>query len=793
VLVAAVVVVGGSGAGTAKVRKATKIDVSTRSAVIHYLRSIHVNPRGAVIQRGARNYAGPRCPGKRWTCAKSRHTVVQIAQRGGQNRFVCRSSRCVVVQFAGTLRGRYIVGRSSESTAAPTKPNKATCIRTTGLGASCSITQMSATADNQAVIYENAGKITGLTQTASYTASITQQANGSANTNTACVTQAINIDGSTNAFGKKGPVTVTLEAHQSVTIRQDSTGGTSSGNFAQSGADQTGSCVGNAIKQDQSLSSTVTGSGSITQNENDALIACGDGVSGDYANMCLDIEQNQGSGKGVAGGTNNATFRQTNLLTAIANTPVGPVSQTQSSICPNPPGNCVMPGGLVGTVNQDSTGVSTASATQTETQCEDAAKTGLTSCDTADPDAGEAPSSLTQKQYGPEGVAKLRDRRQGRQFYKTFKGFGASTQTGNTGDIFTITQSSKQDNDQGSGSTQTNTVQADCSTPGNCTANQTTTVNGSTTQATSSGQNVNSSINCTGSTCAATPPPPMPTITSSPPNPSDSSSATVQFTDTDPTVTFECQIDNSGYSGCASPWTYDNLADGSHTFYVKAKNGTGQVSDPATFTWTIAGGNANASTVQQLNPTSDPAGGDCADGYASVTGFMGVPQKVNDTADLTAFDGQPIQLRFSFSTIDANYNAFEGWYVKNIQVTGTQSGSPVTVFSDAVADGDTNFTASSDFGVTPGWHVTDRRNTTFGGPAWWYGNENTGTYQSPNPIDSCTDSSANAGTITSPVFTLATNSQLSFDTLWQIESVNPATFDLMDVQVLPVTSGPAIG
>ena len=54
VLLAAAVVVGGSGAGTAKTRTATKIDVSTRSAVIHYLRSIHVNPRGVVIQRGAR-------------------------------------------------------------------------------------------------------------------------------------------------------------------------------------------------------------------------------------------------------------------------------------------------------------------------------------------------------------------------------------------------------------------------------------------------------------------------------------------------------------------------------------------------------------------------------------------------------------------------------------------------------------------------------------------------------------------------------------------------------------------
>lgn len=194
-------------------------------------------------------------------------------------------------------------------------------------------------------------------------------------------------------------------------------------------------------------------------------------------------------------------------------------------------------------------------------------------------------------------------------------------------------------------------------------------------------------------------------------------------------------------------------------------------------------------TVQQLNPTSDPAGGNCQDGYSSGTGFQGTPQVIHESVDLSQFDHQAIQLRFSFSTGDNLYNAFEGWYLKNIRVTGTQSGSPVTVFSDPVTDEDMTFTVSSQLGTSPGWHVTDRRDSSFGGPAWWYGNEATGTYQSPNPIDNCTDSSANSGTVTSSVFTLPSNSQLSFDTLWQIESVNPSSFDLMQVQVIPV-SGP---
>jgi hypothetical protein len=117
---------------------------------------------------------------------------------------------------------------------------------------------------------------------------------------------------------------------------------------------------------------------------------------------------------------------------------------------------------------------------------------------------------LTQTQYGPEGLAKFPHKRRGRHFYKTLKGLGTARQTGNTNgnDAFTITQTSKQDDDQGTGSTQTNVVQGDCQTSGTCTDTQTTNINGSTTTTTQSGQDVNTSTNCTGSTCQTSTPPP---------------------------------------------------------------------------------------------------------------------------------------------------------------------------------------------------------------------------------------------------------------------------------------------
>jgi hypothetical protein len=475
-----------SAASTGAAQRAALLrqaDFSTIAGAKAYFRSIGVNPRGVVIQRAARNYAGPRCPGRRWTCTETTHPVVQVAVAGGRNRFLCRTARCAVVQLtrrAATTR---------LSLAAPTaKPNKAVCIKTTGLTQSCSINQSSAMADNTAVVYQNAGKLRGLTQTASYSASITQQATGPSNKNKACVFQATTIDGSTVA--RRGmPVTVTLESHQSVNITQNSTGSSTDpvagGNFAQDSANSAGSCVTTApLTQTQTLTSTATGSGAITQNQN---------FADNGPNMLLDIEQNQGAGfLGVAHGPNDVDFTQTNSLTAIANTPVGRVDQTQSSST----------GGIQAMVNQDSRDLSKAKAYQKETQCEDAfaQATTPTTCATNTLDAPGY--SLTQTQYGPIGNTGAPTSSGQRTPMKVTKGLcppDCATQTGNDDDTFTITQITQQDND--TGENQSNTVQGDCTTDGRCTVTQMATVNGETTTNTQSGQDVNIQTNCTGSDC----------------------------------------------------------------------------------------------------------------------------------------------------------------------------------------------------------------------------------------------------------------------------------------------------
>ena len=440
-------------------------NLSTRAGVVRYLRAIGLDPRGLVIQRGARNYAGPNCPGAGWACASTAHPVVQIAAAGGKNTYLCTSGSCAVVQATNTTRS--LTGAAAI--------NKATCIKTTGLGQSCSISQNSTSANtnNEAVVYENEDKGSGLNQTASATAQITQRATGSASTNKACVFQNIKVEGSTVA--KKGvPVTVALEAHQSISITQDS----ATGGNALASAMSTGGCAGDQLMQTQTLLSNAAGSGSITQNEN---------MASSGPNVSLVIAQNQSPGFiNVASGANTAKFKQENTLTSVASTPVGPVKQTQSSTV----------GGIQAIVNQFSTSPSTIEATQNESQCEDALTSGTLDCSTT---ADSPPYTPTQVQYGPV-KNKGGKSPAARSLAKVGKDPG-SIQSGNPGDTFTINQTSTQHND--TGNNQTNEVQGACSTSGDCAVTQDTSVNGTPTHNEQSGSTVDTQTNCSGSTCTS--------------------------------------------------------------------------------------------------------------------------------------------------------------------------------------------------------------------------------------------------------------------------------------------------
>jgi hypothetical protein len=608
-LVVGVMLVSASGAATTKAQKVTRIDVSTRAAVIHYLRSIHVNAKHAVIQRGVRNYAGAHCPSSHWTCASTEHTVVQIAKPGGQNRYACTSSRCVVVQVTGTEHGVYMAGR--QAAAAPTKPSgsSATCVKTgsgatTGGGQTCAITQ-TGSGPNLAGVYENTMKVSGLIQTAQYGATITQTSSGS-NGNTACVTQNISLDGSTSNTNGKA-TTVNLNAFQTILITQNSPSGP---NSAQNAADSTGNCTSGVLTQSQTLTSTVSATGNITQNQDTATV---NNQGNPAANVVTEIDQNQGSGfKGFASGLNNAAFTQTTYQSAIANAVTGKsVSQQQDANVPSPPYS-----GTVGTLNQDSSAKSSANVIQDETQCEDAANTKntapLTQCATTnvgDPPTGLA--ALSQTQYGPEGVFGAPAKQSGPVHYQR-KGYGSSQQTGagaGVVDSFNLQQNSHQYADLTSGQHQL--VQGDCASSGNsspsggsCQAGQSATLNGeNTSDGYTAGSIGQLQITCTNghSSCTATPPP-DPTLTATPPvdlnGDTTATSASFEFTDPARDATFNCTLDSVIVTPCGLPSVIHGLLDGtkmytglplgSHTFTVTATDGSGNTSgNTATFTWTV--------------------------------------------------------------------------------------------------------------------------------------------------------------------------------------------------------------
>jgi hypothetical protein len=81
---------------------------------------------------------------------------------------------------------------------------------------------------------------------------------------------------------------------------------------------------------------------------------------------------------------------------------------------------------------------------------------------------------------------------------------------------------------------------------------------------------------------------PETTITSRPPSYAKSSSASFSFTSSVANSTFKCCLDGSSYTVCTSPNSYSSLAQGSHTFRVKAIDEAGNADPtPAKRTWFV--------------------------------------------------------------------------------------------------------------------------------------------------------------------------------------------------------------
>jgi hypothetical protein len=81
--------------------------------------------------------------------------------------------------------------------------------------------------------------------------------------------------------------------------------------------------------------------------------------------------------------------------------------------------------------------------------------------------------------------------------------------------------------------------------------------------------------------------PPKPQLTQTPPNPSASDGATFAFIDREAGVAFECSLDNATFAACASPKAYTGLANGNHTFAVRARDAAGNRSAVTDYGWRV--------------------------------------------------------------------------------------------------------------------------------------------------------------------------------------------------------------
>jgi len=81
---------------------------------------------------------------------------------------------------------------------------------------------------------------------------------------------------------------------------------------------------------------------------------------------------------------------------------------------------------------------------------------------------------------------------------------------------------------------------------------------------------------------------PETTIDSGPSGTTTSTSATFTFSSNEAGANFACSLDGATFAGCASPQSYSSLAEGSHTFAVRATDALGNVdASQASRMWTI--------------------------------------------------------------------------------------------------------------------------------------------------------------------------------------------------------------
>lgn len=94
--------------------------------------------------------------------------------------------------------------------------------------------------------------------------------------------------------------------------------------------------------------------------------------------------------------------------------------------------------------------------------------------------------------------------------------------------------------------------------------------------------------------------PPNTSITQYPAEVTSSTSFTLRWTSTTGTIRYECKLDGGEYVACLPPYQLTELAEGGHSFFVRAMDRAGNVElEPASVTWSI---DLTPPTIRVVNP-----------------------------------------------------------------------------------------------------------------------------------------------------------------------------------------------
>jgi hypothetical protein len=99
--------------------------------------------------------------------------------------------------------------------------------------------------------------------------------------------------------------------------------------------------------------------------------------------------------------------------------------------------------------------------------------------------------------------------------------------------------------------------------------------------------------------------PPNPTV-SGPANPTNQTSATFTFSSSG-AASYQCGLDGSALTTCTSPKGYSSLAQGSHTFQVRALDSKGKASGTVSYTWVIDTSHPTLSSIKRADPNPTKA------------------------------------------------------------------------------------------------------------------------------------------------------------------------------------------